>query len=153
MPSTLQELKVFIASPNGLDEIREAFRDTLREFNDADIHRRTAVFTPVGWELTLGGYKRPQALINEDLEKCDYFVLVLWDRWGSPPDNEGKYTSGCEEEFHLAVDCAEDPNRPMEDLIVFFKEVDEKASSGMFRQFFIERDKGPIHPDGRRCPP
>jgi alpha-tubulin suppressor-like RCC1 family protein len=25
------------------------------------------------------------------------------------------------------------------------------ASSGMFRQFFIERDKGPIHPDGRRC--
>ena len=26
------------------------------------------------------------------------------------------------------------------------------ASSGMFRQFFIERDKGPIHPDGRRCP-
>src|ERR1017187_1092329 len=23
------------------------------------------------------------------------------------------------------------------------------ASSGMFRQFFIERDKGPIHPDGR----
>ena len=28
----------------------------------------------------------------------------------------------------------------------------KKASSGMFRQFFIERDKGPIHPDGRRCP-
>ncbi len=26
------------------------------------------------------------------------------------------------------------------------------ASSGMFRQFFIERDKGPIHPNGRRCP-
>jgi hypothetical protein len=26
------------------------------------------------------------------------------------------------------------------------------ASSGMVRQFFIERDKGPIHPDGRRCP-
>src|ERR1035437_1060496 len=27
------------------------------------------------------------------------------------------------------------------------------ASSGMFRQFFIERDKGPIRLDGRRCPP
>jgi hypothetical protein len=27
------------------------------------------------------------------------------------------------------------------------------ASSGMFRQFFIERDKGPIHRGGRRCPP
>jgi hypothetical protein len=30
--------------------------------------------------------------------------------------------------------------------------VENIASSGMFRQFFIERDKGPIHPDGRRCP-
>jgi hypothetical protein len=25
------------------------------------------------------------------------------------------------------------------------------ASSGMLRRFFIERDKGPIHPNGRRC--
>jgi hypothetical protein len=31
-------------------------------------------------------------------------------------------------------------------------EASKLASSGMFRQFFIERDKGPIHPDGRRCP-
>jgi hypothetical protein len=28
----------------------------------------------------------------------------------------------------------------------------KKASSGMLRGFFIERDKGPIHPNGRRCP-
>jgi hypothetical protein len=26
------------------------------------------------------------------------------------------------------------------------------ASSGMFWGFFIERDKGPIHPGGKRCP-
>jgi hypothetical protein len=37
--------------------------------------------------------------------------------------------------------------------IELFSDYLEYASSGMFRQFFIERDKGPIHPDGRRCPP
>ena len=34
----------------------------------------------------------------------------------------------------------------------FLNRLVKKASSGMFRQFFIERDKGPIHPNGRRCP-
>ena len=125
MPGIVQDIRVFIATPKGLDTERKAFRDLLQEFNELDPQGRKVIFTPIGWEITLGGHGRPQSLINKDLVECDYFILVLWDRWGSPPDADGNYTSGCEEEFNLALKCLEDPNRNMREVVVFFKGVDE----------------------------
>ncbi|WP_369228798.1 DUF4062 domain-containing protein [Candidatus Entotheonella palauensis] len=76
--------KVFIASPSGLEDERKAFRDTIYDYNEfIDEQGRRAVFKPVGWEDTLGGAGRPQSVINEDIAACDYFILLLWDRWGS----------------------------------------------------------------------
>ena len=86
MPDDLKRYRVFIASPGGLPEERKAFRDVIQHYNEMDAMERGIVFTPVGWEITLGGVGRPQSLINEDVKKCDYFVLLLWDRWGSRPD-------------------------------------------------------------------
>jgi len=63
------------------------------------------MFNPVGWEDTLAGHGRPQARINEDLISCDYFLLVLHDRWGSPTAQNGPYSAGGEEEFELAKQC------------------------------------------------
>jgi TIR domain-containing protein/pentapeptide repeat protein/uncharacterized protein DUF4062 len=125
MPNIVQDYRVFIATPSGLEIERKGFRDILQEFNELDPQGRRIIFTPIGWELTLGGHGRPQELINNDLVQCDYFVLVLWDRWGSPPDIEGSFTSGCEEEFSLALKCLADPDRPMREVVVFFKQVDE----------------------------
>jgi hypothetical protein len=45
---------------------------------------------------------RPQSLINEDLKDCDYFVLILWDRWGSPSGDE-RYTSATSEEYSIGT--------------------------------------------------
>lgn len=125
MPGLIQDYRVFIATPGGLEDVRQAFRDTLQEYNELDPQGRRVIFTPIGWEETLGGHGRPQARINNDLVECDYFVLVLYDRWGHAPDPEGEFTSGCEEEFDLAVKCLEDPGRAMREVVVFFKEVDE----------------------------
>jgi uncharacterized protein YjbI with pentapeptide repeats len=125
MPRLIHDLGVFIATPSGLDAERKAFRETLEEHNELDPQGRSVIFTPIGWELTLGGHGRPQELINEDLMKCDYFILVLWDRWGSPTDNDGIFTSGCHEEFELAIRCLQDPSKPMREVIIFFKDVDE----------------------------
>jgi hypothetical protein len=49
-----------------------------------DALSRGVCFISIGWEETLGAIGRPQELINEDLRECDYFVLVLYDRLGSP---------------------------------------------------------------------
>ncbi len=84
MPIDLKGYRIFIATPGGLEPERRSFRRVIGEYNDTDALRRGVMFFPVGWEDTLGGMGRPQALINKDLRECDYFVLVLWDRWGSP---------------------------------------------------------------------
>ena len=80
MPEKITAFRVFVASPGGLQEERKAFRDTLQKYNEADGLERGVYFIPVGWEATLGGYGRPQERIDKDLVRCDYFVLLLWDR-------------------------------------------------------------------------
>ena len=128
MSSSLTGYRIFIASPGGLQDIREAFRDIIAKYNTEDAMRRGAVFIPVGWELTLGGMGRPQAIINEELEECDAFVLVLHDRWGSNPDAEG-YTSGTEEEYEHALEHYTANDKPMKGLLVFFKSLEAERLS------------------------
>jgi tetratricopeptide (TPR) repeat protein len=130
MSIDLKGYSIFIASPGGLDKERESFRKVLNDYNDADAVARGVTFLPVGWELTLGGIGRPQALINEDLHKCDYLVLVLWDRWGTPPSNSSDgYSSGTEEEFEEALKCLASSDFPMKQIVVFFKALEERQLS------------------------
>jgi hypothetical protein len=42
---------------------------------------------------------RPQELINADVDRCELFVGLLWQRWGTP---SGTHTSGFHEEFERA---------------------------------------------------
>ncbi len=128
MSEKLTGYRIFIATPGGLQEQRKAFRKVISDYNECEAIHRVAHFIPVGWEITLGGIGRPQSLINEDIRKCDFFVLMLWDRWGSPPDasGTGRFTSGTEEEYHIALECMRDQNRPMRQIVVFFKSVDPR---------------------------
>src|SRR5262249_5927005 len=77
----------------------------LERFSALHGEHRGALFHPVGWEDTIAGVGRPQALINEDLKQCDYAVFVVHDRWGTPTG--GGYTSGTEEEWALAEELYE----------------------------------------------
>ncbi len=131
MSSPVTKYHVFIATPGGLELERQAFLDTIDSYNKMDAISRDLLFVPVGWEGTLRGEGRPQTLINEDLKQCDYFMLLLWDRWGTPPDKEGqgKFTSGTEEEFHLAKKCYRSDRFPMRQVIVLFKAVDPRQLS------------------------
>ncbi|HEV2746365.1 MAG TPA: DUF4062 domain-containing protein [Allosphingosinicella sp.] len=124
MSTTLEAYRIFIASLGGLKDIRECFRSTTEKYNETDANRRGVTFIPVGWEATLGGVGRPQAIINDDLAECDYCVLVLHDRWGTPAFDEPNALTGTEEEFQLAMKLIEDPNSPMQRVVVFFVAVD-----------------------------
>jgi hypothetical protein len=81
----LTDYRVFIASPGGLESERQAFKDILFEQNINEANGRNTHFTPEGWEITISGVGRPQSLINKQIEECDYFILLLHDRWGSSP--------------------------------------------------------------------
>lgn len=76
----------------------------------------------MGWEDTIPGYQRPQSLINVDLDKCQYFIGVLWNRWGTKPDlDDSGFTSGFEEEFCRARDLSAAGS--MKDITLYFKGV------------------------------
>lgn len=123
MPEKITAYRVFIASPGGLDKEREAFRSAINAHNESDAIERGVIFLPIGWEITPGGIGRPQAIINEEVRRCDYFMLVLHDRWGSAPQvGEGAYTSGSEEEFDIARECHK--RGTMRQIVVLFKDLD-----------------------------
>lgn len=119
--------RVFVASPSGLEEERKAFRDVLEKYNIRDGSLRGINFDPVGWEMTLGKQGRPQALINEEVRSCDFFLLLLHDRWGSPPgDAPRRFTSGTEEELAVARECLSNDALPMQQIVIMFKLVSER---------------------------
>ena len=120
MAKQVTHYKVFIASPGGLEAERKEFREALSSHNEADAIARSCFFEPIGWEITLGGIGRPQGKINEDLKSCDYFVLVLWNRWGSATGIDGA-TSGTHEEYLLARQLLKSSKADMREVVVFFK--------------------------------
>ncbi|MCH8275522.1 MAG: tetratricopeptide repeat protein [Armatimonadetes bacterium] len=131
MPSDVKQYRVFIASPGGLQEERKKFREVVNGYTESDALPRGVLFTPVRWEETLGGIGGPQTFINKEIRECDFFLLLLWDRWRSRPDSSGqhKHSSHTEEEYHLALDCYKDGELPMCQVIAFFKAVDARQMS------------------------
>jgi len=76
----------------------------------------------VGWEDIPGGRGAPQDRIDERLIKCDYVILMFWDKWGSAPN---KYcTSGTESEYKLADECISGSSSPLKDMLILFKTLD-----------------------------
>ena len=122
MARSITQYRVFIATPGGLDDERNAFRKTLETYTASDAEPRGVTFHPVGWEETIGGVGRPQELINEDLRQCDYAIFLWHDRWGSPTGNGA--TVGTEEEWNLAEKLYQEGR--VRNIAVFFKKVDER---------------------------
>jgi hypothetical protein len=118
-----REIAVFIASPGDLAPERKAFKDVIDELNKGFGDGAGVKFTPLGWEDVLGETgRRPQSVINREVDRSDLFILALHRRWGqAAPDS--KYSSYTEEEFERAHKRWEKTKSP--EIIVFFKNVDE----------------------------
>ena len=72
----------------------------MQRYNKVHARLHDVEFEPVGWEDTLPDMGRPQAKINEDLERCDYAIFAFHDRWGSKTGNGDLV--GTEEEWKIA---------------------------------------------------
>jgi len=116
-------IRAFIASPGGLDAERQAAFQAAEEVNRSVAIPLGGRLELYGWEETLSGSGRPQAIINAEMETCDLFIGAIWTRWGSQPANGGKYTSGFEEEFELSRDRFTRTNSPI--MAMFFKDIEE----------------------------
>ncbi len=125
-PDTKQTIsRIFVASPGDLAEERRRFPKILEKLNQIKANALGVHLEPLGWEDTLPGMGRPQALINKDVERCDLFVMLLWKRWGTPPAEKSRYSSGTEEEYELARRLhKETPGKP--EVFLYFREVPEE---------------------------
>lgn len=117
MAGTRRFVKVFLASPGDLAEERKVAKAIVDDFNSQLADALGYQVELVGWEDTLPGVGRPQAIINRDLDGCDLFVGMLWKRWGTPPGTE-HYTSGFEEEFNRSMTRNAKDGRPEINLLL-----------------------------------
>ena len=117
-------LHVFLASPSGLQDERKMTKEIVDRINSS-IRETGWTVELLGWEDRLPGYGRPQAQINEDVDACDLFLGVLWNRWGSAT---GDFTSGFEEEFERAVNRRRESDSP--EIWIYFKRVDDPSDPG-----------------------
>jgi len=118
-----QPIKVFIASPGDLARERQVFRETIDALNQGFGDGANVEFSALGWEETLSPYgRRPQSAINEEVDACDVFFLVLFRRWGQEAPDTDPYSSYTEEEFHRAVNRFHETGSPS--IFALFKTVD-----------------------------
>lgn len=120
MDHQIRLFRVFIASPSDLGDERRAAREIVEELNAIFSKETDIRIELLGWEDTLPGTGRPQALINADLDKADLFVGCLWQKMGSPSGVSGK--TGFEEEFERALARNKGDGTP--EMWLFLKEVD-----------------------------
>jgi Domain of unknown function (DUF4062) len=114
-------IKVFLGSPSDLVEERKAAKvivdeENVNHANDLGYH-----IDLVGWEDTVSQRRRAQEAINVDLDQCEYFVGLLWKKWGTPPGPDGHpYSSGFEEEYRRSVDRHNRTHKP--EISLLFRE-------------------------------
>lgn len=141
MAETRKVIRAFLASPGDLQDERVAIRDVVREFNEIWADRLGYQVELMGWEETVAGYGRAQEIINQEVDRCDLFIGMMWKKWGTPPDNEGNFTSGFQEEYERCMQRRAETGHP--EISMYFKQVPDGqlADPGMELQKVLEFKK------------
>jgi tetratricopeptide (TPR) repeat protein len=116
-------IRVFIASPGDLAVERRAFKEVVDALNKWYGRGARVTFEPLAWEDALSPIgRRPQSTINNEVDHCDVFLLVMWKRWGQKAPDAAPYDSYTEEEFHRALTRFHEEGKPA--IFGLFKHVD-----------------------------
>jgi len=121
MPEDIKQYRIFVGSPSGLKKERTKIREEVVFYSTIDCEPGKISFKPFFWEELPPTFRNPQEIIDAHLRECDFYILILHSRWGTPPRGNSQYSSGSEHEFELACKCCE--NKTMRDVAVFFKEM------------------------------
>jgi hypothetical protein len=117
-----QTLRIFLASPGGVEDERGVVRDVSLELS-ASLRQYGWQFEVLGWERRGPKGGRAQAEINEDVRRCDVFLGILGNRWGTPT---GEFSSGFAEEWSIARQRFAESGQP--DLWIYFKQLEVGAA-------------------------
>lgn len=114
-----------MASPGDLEAERKAAKLIVDEENANHANAAGYHLDLVGWEDTVSQRRRAQDAINQELDQCEYFVGLMWKKWGSPPGPKGHpYSSGFEEEYRRS--CARFDKTRKPEISLLFKHIDKE---------------------------
>ena len=123
-----KKISVFIASPGDLSNERNLFRDAIKQLNVGFGDGANVEYEALGWEDILASTgRRSQGVINEEIDKCDVFILAMHRRWGQEAPDAKPYSSYTEEEFYRALERLKKEYNP--EIFVFFKRVDAASEA------------------------
>jgi len=123
MTVQLTGIRVFLASPNGLQSEREYFKRIVWEFNEKKAIPANIVFVPVMFEQIPGGAEQAQKRINRRIEDCDYCVTMFWNDLGSRPEGDSPEgsVSVTDGEYRKALKLIEDGS--MKEVVILCKDI------------------------------
>lgn len=123
-------LRIFLASPGGLEAERQVVRTCVEEHNSRQAGEGAIAYEVVAWEQVRGTARRPQEAINELIGESHFLIALFKNSWGSEPGSPWGYTSGTEEELFtglLALGQAEHPMRDVWTVFVDHSEPDAQV--------------------------
>ena len=143
-------IKVFLASPSGLEHERKQFKDIIWDFNENVAFKTKVVFIPVMFEQMTGGAGQAQGRINKTIEGCDYCITMFWDNLGSPPEKDSPEGSESvtDGEHRKAVKLKDEGK--LKEAVIFFKKIstrqlDDKGPALEKMLNYIEERKKDSH--------
>lgn len=102
MTKRVTKVRVFVSSPGDVQHERDSLPAVIEELNGTIGQPLGVVIELVRWETHCHpAVGRPQSVINNQIEKYDIFIGIMWKRFGTPT---GEADSGTEEEFNLAYE-------------------------------------------------
>ncbi len=105
--------RIFCATPWELEAERYRFYDVVGRFNETVGIQKGVLFVPVTLASVMD--KRPlQYAVDQNIRDCRHYVLLLSEDWGPAARN-------FRNEYHMALQCKEDPALPMESVAVLAK--------------------------------
>jgi hypothetical protein len=105
--------RVFCATPWEMEAERHRFYDVIGRFNETVAMQKGVLYVPV--TLTNVMDKRPlQCAVDQNIRECRHYILLLSEDWGPVERN-------FRNEYHMALQCGDDPALPMESVAVLAK--------------------------------
>lgn len=110
MANVYRALRVAVASASDLKEERRRLDSIISQLNNTVAHSLGLNLELWRWEAdALPGLGEPQDLINPEVDKADFLIVLLWNRFGTPTSRAG---SGTAEEFERAFTRWKESGRP-----------------------------------------
>ena len=102
MPKQFTVLRIFVSSPDDVQEERDVLEEVVRDINNTDAQERGLQLKTFRWEkdVTPRIGPPPQKVVDEQTPDCRIYLGILSARFGTPTEGFG---SGTEKEFRSAL--------------------------------------------------